>query len=183
MPPPSDAVIREVEQFLYREVRLLDERRFDEWLDLLADDLRYAMTLRSNRYPRESKAIAALDPERYAGRNSEEEDDLAVLDETKDSLKARVARLKTGMAWAEDPPSRSRHFLANIEVEAGESEAELAVFANFIVYRSRGESEQDFYVGARRDVLRRAGGGLLVARRRMVLDQNVLTAKNISVFF
>jgi 3-phenylpropionate/cinnamic acid dioxygenase small subunit len=178
-----DQEFRAVERFLYREVRLLDERRFEEWLDLLADDLRYAMTMRSNRYPRESKAIAALDPDRYAGRNSEDEDDLAVFDETKDSLRGRIARLKTGMAWAEDPPSRTRHFLANIEIGPGDAAAELTVRANFIVYRSRGESEEDFYVGARRDALRRVDGGFLIARRRLVLDQNILSAKNISMFF
>jgi 3-phenylpropionate/cinnamic acid dioxygenase small subunit len=30
-----------VTRFLYREARLLDERRFREWLALLTDDLRY----------------------------------------------------------------------------------------------------------------------------------------------
>ena len=178
-----EAAIREVEQFLYREARLIDERRFDEWLELFADDLRYTMTLRSNRYPRESKAIAMRDPARWAARNSPDEDELAILDETKETLRARIARLKTGMAWAEDPPSRSRHLLANIEVEPADKAAELTVYANFIVYRSRGESEQDFYVGARRDLLRRDGGNLRIARRHLVLDQNVLAAKNVSIFF
>jgi 3-phenylpropionate/cinnamic acid dioxygenase small subunit len=178
-----EAEIRAVERFLYREARLLDERRFEEWLDLFADDLHYAMTLRSNRYPRESKAIAPLDPDRYAGRNSEAEDELAVFDETKESLRARIARLKTGMAWAEDPPSRTRHFLANIEIEPAETAADLVVRANFIVYRSRAESEEDVYVGARRDLLRRAAGGFRIARRRLILDQNILSAKNISIFF
>jgi 3-phenylpropionate/cinnamic acid dioxygenase small subunit len=178
-----EATLHEVEQFLYREARLIDERRFDEWLDLFADDLRYTMTLRSNRYPRESKAIAMRDPARYAARNSPEEDELAILDETKATLAARIARLKTGMAWAEDPPSRTRHVIANIEIEPAESAAEMTVYANFIVYRSRGEKEQDFYVGARRDTLRHEGGGLRIARRRLVLDQNVLSAKNVSIFF
>jgi 3-phenylpropionate/cinnamic acid dioxygenase small subunit len=178
-----EAAIREVEQFLYREARLIDERRFDEWLELFADDLRYTMTLRSNRYPRESKAIAMRDPARWAARNSPDEDELAILDETKETLRARIARLRTGMAWAEDPPSRSRHLLTNIEVEPADKAAELTVYANFIVYRSRGESEQDFYVGARRDLLRRVGGNLRIARRHLVLDQNVLAAKNVSIFF
>ena len=57
------------------------------------------------------------------------------------------------------------------------------VFANVVVYRSRGELEQDFFVGARRDVLRRTDRGLRIARRRILLDQNVLLAKNISIFF
>ncbi len=60
------------------------------------------------------------------------------------------------MAWAEDPPSRTRHLITNIEVEPGGTAAELAAYSNFIVYRSRAETEQDFYVGARRDLLRRA---------------------------
>jgi 3-phenylpropionate/cinnamic acid dioxygenase small subunit len=36
-----EEIIREVEQFLYREARLLDERRFHEWLELLTEDIRY----------------------------------------------------------------------------------------------------------------------------------------------
>ena len=48
---------------------------------------------------------------------------------------------------------------------------------------SRAEAEEDFYVGTRRDVLRRVEGGWKIARRRMVLDQAVLTAKNLSIFF
>ena len=60
---------------------------------------------------------------------------------------------------------------------------ELTVHSNFIVYRSRGETEQDFYVGAREDRLRRVDGAWKIANRRMVLDQNVLTAKNLSIFF
>jgi len=179
----NDDPVREIEQFLYREARLLDDRRFHEWLTLFTDDIRYRMTGRSNRYPRSSKAIAILDPERYVADEAAQEDELALLDETRESLSARVARLDTGMAWAEDPPSRTRHFVANIEVEAGDDDGEITVYSNFLVYRSRGETEQDFYVGSRRDVLRRVEGAWKIAQRRLVLDQNVLTAKNISTFF
>jgi 3-phenylpropionate/cinnamic acid dioxygenase small subunit len=98
-------------------------------------------------------------------------------------LGARVARLDTGMAWAEDPPSRTRHLLTNIEVEPGDNAQEVKVYANFLVYRSRAETEQDFYVGARRDVLRRVGGAWKIAGRKIILDQNVLLAKNVSIFF
>ena len=177
------ATIGEVEQFLYREARLLDERRFHEWLDLFTEDVRYWMAARSNRYPRHSKAISILDPERYAEDDTTREDELAVLDETKATLSARVARLETGMAWAEDPPSRTRHVLSNIEVEPGPGPDELTVHANYVVYRSRAESEQDFYVGGRRDLLRREGGALKIAGRKLTLDQNVLAAKNVSIFF
>src|SRR6202030_2462817 len=126
-----EETVREMEQFLYREARLWDERRFHEWLQLFTDDVRYWMVTRSNLYPRSSKAIAILDP----GRNVEEtagEDGLAILDETKKTLEGRVARLETGMAWAEDPPSRTRHLIANIEVAPGGTPSEFGVYSNFI---------------------------------------------------
>lgn len=178
-----EEIIREVEQFLYREARLLDERRFHEWLELFAEDVRYWMVGRSNRYPKTSKAIAALDPNRYGNEGPAEDDELAILDESKKTLAGRVARLETGMAWAEDPPSRTRHLITNIEVDPGDAASELKAYSNFIVYRSRSETEQDFYVGARRDLLRRVGDGLKIASRRLILDQNVLLAKNVSIFF
>jgi len=179
----NEDVTREVERFLYREARLLDERRFHDWLELFTDDIRYFMASRSNRYPKSSKAIAILDPDRYVEDDIGREDELAIFDEDKATLAARVARLDTGMAWAEDPPSRTRHLLSNIEVEAGEGLAELKVYSNFLVYRSRAESEEDFYVGTRQDLLRRTAGALKIARRRIILDQNVLRAKNVSIFF
>jgi len=74
----NEDVTREVEQFLYREVRLLDERRFHEWLELLTDDIRYWMGSRTNRYPRRSKAIAILDPDRYVEDDITKEDELAI---------------------------------------------------------------------------------------------------------
>src|SRR5215510_3756667 len=144
-------IIRDVEQFLYREARMLDERRFREWLALLTDDIRYWMAGRSNPYPQLSKALVILDPDRYSEADVTRDDELAIFDETKETLVQRIARLETGMAWAQDPPSRTRHLLSNIEVEPGATTAELKVFASVLVYRNRAERDQDFYIGARQD--------------------------------
>lgn len=179
----QDQLIRQVEQFLYREARLLDDRELHQWLDLLTEDVRYWMPMRSNRYPANSKAISILDGSRYEEGDLTKEDDLALMDETKDSLQRRVDRLDTGMAWAEDPPSRTRHFVSNVEVQPGDKEGELNVYSNFIMYRTRAETEEDFYVGSRQDVLRITGGNFKIAYRKIVLDQNVLLAKNLSNFF
>jgi 3-phenylpropionate/cinnamic acid dioxygenase small subunit len=176
-------VIREVEQFLYREARLLDERRLHEWVELFTEDVRYWMSMRSNRYPAESKAIGLLDQAQESATERRQEEELAILDETKATLHARIARLDTGMAWAEDPPSRTRHMISNIEVEEGDTASELRVYSNYLVYRTRGETEQDFYIGRREDVLRRIDGVWKIARRKIILDQNVLLAKNVSIFF
>jgi len=180
---PDEDTIRAVEQFLYREARMLDERRFHDWLQLFTEDVHYWMTARTNRYPRSSKAIQILDPSRYEEEHLTRPGELGLFDEDIKTLTARVARLDTGMAWAEDPPSRTRHLITNIEIAPDSSGSELTVYCNFILYRSRGETEQDFYVGAREDRLRRVDGSWRIARRRMVLDQNVLLAKNLSVFF
>ena len=176
-------LLREIEQFLYREARLLDNRLFHQWTELLADDLRYWMPMRSNRYPANSKAIASLDEAQQESRDITEPHELAVMDETRDSLIRRIDRLDSGFAWAEDPPSRTRHFISNVELEATENPAEVRAYSNFILYRTRGEREEDFYVGSREDILRRTDTGWQIAYRRIILDQSVLSAKNVSNFF
>ena len=178
-----DDVLRQVEQFLYREARLLDSRQFRQWIDLLADDLRYWIPMRSNRYSAASKSISILDGSRYEEDDLSKESDQAFMDEDKGSLRRRVDRLDTGMAWAEDLPSRTRHLISNVEVEPGERESEVKVYSNFIMYRSRGETEEDFYVGSREDVLRNVDGSWQLASRKIVFEQNVLSAKNLSNFF
>ena len=172
-----------VEQFLYREARLLDERRFREWLALFTDDIHYWMGQRSTLYQRISKAINIVDQDRYDDDDLPRGDGLALYDENFDTLDRRIARFETGVAWSEDPPSRTRRLITNIEARAGDTEGELQVFANFLVYKSRAETETDVFVGARRDLLRIVDGDFKIARRRVILDQSVLLAKNISIFF
>jgi 3-phenylpropionate/cinnamic acid dioxygenase small subunit len=175
--------LHEVEQFLYREARLLDRRQFHAWLDLFTDDVHYWMPMRNNRYPKNSKALKILDLDRYVDEDITRPNELALLDETKDTLSRRIARLDTGMAWAEDPPSRTRHLITNIEIETGSSAGELRVYSNFLVYRTRSETEEEFFIGSRDDVLRRVNDTWKIARRQIVLDQTVLSVKNISIFF
>ena len=77
---PDADIVRGVEQFLYREARLLDQRRFHEWLRLFTDDINYWMASRPNRYPRSSKAITILDPLRYVEEDITGADELALLE-------------------------------------------------------------------------------------------------------
>jgi len=168
----------EVEQFYYDEAELLDDGRFTDWLELLADDLDYWMPTRTNRLRRQQAlAIAARG-------------EAAFYDETKESLAWRIRRFDSGMAWAEDPPSRTRHLVTNVVVRHIDSSHhpdfspdDLEVRSAFLVYRNRLEREENVFAGRRIDILRRAEGGLQVARRVILLDQNVLQAKNISTFF
>ena len=159
-------LLREIEQFLYREARLLDNRQFHQWVELLAEDVRYWMPMRANIYPANSKAIASLDEARQEVSELTQPDELAIMDETRDTLLRRIERLDSGLAWAEDPPSRTRHFISNVELETTDNSSEVKVYSNFIMYRTRGEREEDFYVGSREDILRRSDGGWLLTYRK-----------------
>ena len=163
----------EIEAFLYREAELLDERRYEAWLDLFTDDAHYFMPMRRN--------VPHDEPEREFTRAGT---DVSWFDEGKDTLTRRVRQILTGVHWAEEPPSRTCHLVSNIQVAAAApAPAEVIVKSRFLVYRNRVETETDVLVGRREDVLRRVNGGWKIARRRIVLDQNVLLAKNLTVFF
>jgi 3-phenylpropionate/cinnamic acid dioxygenase small subunit len=71
-------------------------------------------------------------------------------------------------------------------VEPGEEPDEYLVRTNFLLYRGRLQREVDLFAGVREDLLRRspeAEHGWLIARRKVTLDQAVLLAKNLSIFF
>jgi 3-phenylpropionate/cinnamic acid dioxygenase small subunit len=175
-------LVHDIEQFLFREARLLDEGRFRDWLGLLADDIRYWMPSMGRRYRASSKALTMTNADHCVDREFSDESEVAILDETKESLGRRIARLESGMAWAEDPPSHTCHILSNIAVE-GDRESRVSAYSNFILYRTRGESEQDFYVGHRHDILRWVGDDWKIAYRKILLPQHVLSAKNASSLF
>ena len=167
---------QEIEDFLYREADLLDERRYDEWLSLLAEDVRYWMPMRRN--------VKVDDLEREFTREGH---DISWFDEGKDNLTRRVRQIQTGIHWAEEPVSRISHLISNIQlIEVNPSAAdpaEVSVRCRFLVYRNRVETETDILVGKREDLLRRAGGGWQIAHRKILLDQNVLLSKNLTFFF
>jgi 3-phenylpropionate/cinnamic acid dioxygenase small subunit len=162
---------RQIEDFLFLEAELLDERRLREWLDLFTDDARYWMPIRHNPLERPADVQDELSKpgEGY------------YFNDTKETLKIRVERVYSKQAWAEMPPSRTRRLISNVRVKNDDGR-EIEVDCNFFVYRTRMEKDEDIFVGTRKDVLRRAGGGMKIARRTIILDQAVLNAKNISIF-
>lgn len=93
-----------------------------------------------------------------------------------------MKQILTGVHWAEEPLSRVCHMVSNVEILTA-SPTEVTVRSRFLVYRNRVETETDFFVGKREDVLRKVDGQWKIARRKILLDQNVLLAKNLTVFF
>jgi 3-phenylpropionate/cinnamic acid dioxygenase small subunit len=168
--PAELALWFELMQFYVREAWLLDDRKFHEWLDLFTDDVFYFMPRRKNVTRRD------------LAREVTQVGDLAFFEDDKTYLTMRVERLDTGMAWAEDPPSRTRHLVGNLVVEPQDN-GEVKTRTAFLVYKSHLETEQNLYAGFREDLLRKVNGAWKVARRTIVLDANVLLAKNLSIFF
>lgn len=113
--------------------------------------------------------------------------ELAWFDEGKTTLTQRVQQILTGIHWAEEPLSRVSHLITNVQVvEATPSvaaPAEVTVRCRFLVHRNRLQDETDILVGKRQDVLRKVDGEWKIARREIYLDQNVLLAKNLTIFF
>tara|TARA_Y100000815_G_scaffold262315_1_gene275535 strand:- start:6395 stop:6940 length:546 start_codon:yes stop_codon:yes gene_type:complete len=166
----------EIEQFLYQEAELLDERRFEEWLDFLTEDIRYWMPMRRN------VKFGELDRE-----FTREGHDINWFDEGKDTLVRRVNQILTGVHWAEEPLSRVCHSVSNIQIlDATPSLSQptaVSIKCRFLVYRNRVETETDILVGKREDTLRNVNGQWKIAQRKIILDQNVLLAKNLTFFF
>jgi 3-phenylpropionate/cinnamic acid dioxygenase small subunit len=165
------ALWHDVQQFLFREARMLDERRFKEWVELFTDDVLYWAPILTNRTGRDAK----LEVQKFG--------ESAHFEDGKTSLTNRVKRFDTGMAWAEVPPSRTRHLISNIEVERIDGSEELRVRSSFLVYRSHLENDEEIYAGARTDVLRRKNGAWAIARREIHLDQGTILGKNLAIFF
>jgi 3-phenylpropionate/trans-cinnamate dioxygenase subunit beta len=163
----------EISQFLFHEAELLDDWQFRPWLEVLSQDIAYTMRTVVNAQTRDR-------------RRSVQPPTTWIFNDNWFQLERRVARLETGMAWAEEPPSRTRHLITNIHVSAAETEGEFDVRVNYLLYRSQKERDETFYVGMRRDRVRRVVGkpaGWEVCNRDIVLDQVVLTSHNLSVFF
>jgi 3-phenylpropionate/cinnamic acid dioxygenase small subunit len=168
----EDVVLQhEIEQTLFHEAALLDAHDYGAWLDMLTDDVTYWMPIRTTR--------AATD----AGLEFTAFGEGAYFDEDRKMLEIRVEKRTNGYAWSEDPPSRTRHCISNVRVVAKDGPDEVTAESNMIVYRSRLDTDEDFWIGRRIDRLRKVDGRWKVARREIYLDQTVLKAKNLSTFF
>ena len=153
-------------QFLTLEAECLDENRVTDWLELLTLDIRYDMPITQTRWRGE-------DPTAENGWH---------MKETFESLQARVARLGTGSAWGEDPPTRTRRLIGNVRAGAWK-EGEIDVESNLLIYLGRGDSaDYTVLAGERQDVLRQTGQGLRLARRSVLLSHTTLPTQSIGVF-
>ena len=166
------SLIPEILSPLSRPLKLLDDWKFREWLDVVAPDVRYFMRSTTNAQTRDR-------------RRSIQPPTTWIFNETWYQLERRVARLETGMAWAEEPPSRTRHLITNLRIREAADGDGYEVRCNYVLQRSQKERDVTTYIGKRVDRLRRAEGkhGWQIHYRDITLDQVVITSHNLSVLF
>ncbi len=168
--PFADQRHLEAHQWLVDETYLLDAQAYEQWLELLTDDIHYLMPVR---------VTTAL------GSGFDTSPGMAHFDEDKYSLSRRVARFLTEHAWTEDPPSRLRHHLSNVRTFATPDENHLIVESATLLFRNRGDVRESSFISAgREDLLRRSpsGSGWQLARRTIMVDESVMRMQNLAIF-
>lgn len=169
-PPQAARVSREVrdeiEDFLFDEADLLDRDEFEEWLGMLAPDVHYFARVRQTL--------------RRAGGPGFSERSMH-LNDNYTSLKMRIQRHQTSSDWAEDPPSRIRHFITNVRVRCGDGGGVYRVTSNALLVRTRADEAKAETVSAeRRDIIRRDDTDWKLVQREILLDHTTLPTHNLS---
>jgi benzoate/toluate 1,2-dioxygenase beta subunit len=148
----------QIENFLYREARLMDENAYDEWFALWADDALYWVPANEDD----------IDPLRH----------VSIVYEDKTHLEDRIARLKSDAAYAQDPRSRMRRVISNIEIEEGE-QGDVIVYSNFNLTELR-RGQQRTFAGRTIHKLRPEGNSFKIAYKKVLLVNNDEVISNLT---
>lgn len=162
-------IYNSIVEYLYDEATLLDNLRLQEWGALLATDLVYTAPLRQTLGTARQAATFIRTMQHF-------HDDYR-------SMLGRIMRLTGKSAWAEDPPSRTRRLVTNVQVRTTGKADEFAVVSYLLVTRSRFNFDEfDLISCERHDVLRRDGASFKLAKREILLDQAVIGTPNLAIF-
>ena len=141
---------QQIENFLYREARLMDEHAYDEWLSLWTEDALYWVPCNDDD----------IDPQRH----------VSIIYDNRARLEDRIERMKSGAAYAQDPKSRLRRVVSNVEVEEGDN-GEVTVYSNFNLTELR-RGRQDTFAGRTIHKLRPQGASFKIAYKKVLLVNN-----------
>ena len=144
-------LLRGIEQFLFREARLADDGDYDAWESLWTDDGVYWIPANGDD----------IDPERQ----------MSIVYDNRSRIALRVRQLKHDKRHSQNPRSRLRRLLANIEILETDDDADVVVGANFIVYESR-ERGTTIWGGRNEYRLRQIDGQWRMARKKVMLVDN-----------
>jgi benzoate/toluate 1,2-dioxygenase subunit beta len=154
MPEALDIdLLKEVEQFIYREARLQDELAYDEWEALWTDDAIYWVPANGDD----------IDPTSQ----------MSILFDNRSRIATRIKQLQTGKRHSQNPPSRLRRLVSNIELMESDPTHpdDVLAGANFLIYESR-ERGVTLWAGRSEYTLRRAEDGFKLAGKKVLLVNN-----------
>ena len=138
-----------VEEFLVHEARLLDERRFREWMELFAEDGTYWVPA----VPDQQSPF----------------DQASLFYDDRDLMRTRVERLEHPRIHVQTPPSRTAHLVGNVVIEsADEAKGEYVIGSTVIMVEYRDDAQRVF-AGRQHHRLRRDGEGLRIVQKRVDL--------------
>lgn len=140
--------VREAERFLFQEARLLDERKFREWMGLFAEDGTYWVPA-------------------VPGQESPF-DQASLFYDDRELMQTRIARLEHPRIHVQTPPSRTAHLIGNIVVEKSGRPDEYLVASTVIMVEYRNE-KQRLFAGRQHHRLRREGQELKIVQKRVDL--------------
>jgi len=154
-------------EFYTDEAAALDERRYEDWLDLLATGFIYQVPV---PLLREDPQLA-----RYSDR-------AMLFEATKHTLALKLGRVGKHYAWSDRPGANIRHMVAGIRVYETQRPREFRVDSNVVAFWNRGIDESALVSAGRQDVVRMDGDhNVLLRRRRVLLDCEVPTYQQLSI--
>lgn len=142
--------MREIEAFLVREARLMDEHRYDEWMELWEDDLVYWVPCNEDE----------INPGRH----------VSLIYDGRESLTERIWRLKGKQAHAQRPKSKLQRVVSNVVLERDEG-GEVVVSSAFVLGEVR-NAVQTVYLGRNVHTLSRRDGALRMKQKKVMLLNN-----------
>lgn len=161
--PVEDSLYREIREFYFHECELLNSRNYEEWLNLLDEDITYEVPIRKTR--------ELGDPEKEFSDSYHVKDNYH-------TLTHKINRLELDFAWSENPPTRTRHFITNVRIEP--REGDVTARSNALIFVNRGNDPgHDLISGERRDRLT-LDEEIRLKERRYLLDQATLPVQTLS---
>ena len=162
-------IYNQVLQHYYSEALLLDHMKMEEWGATLAEDLRYSVPVKQTKPVRDSGSSVVRS--------------VMHMDENFRSIMGRIMRLAGNSAWAEDPPSRLRRFVSNVQVFETDVANEFSVINYLLITRNRFDDDFfDLIPCERRDILRKQGSEFKLVQREALIDQALLGTPNLAIF-
>jgi len=156
----------EAEDFVYQEVRLLDERRFEEWLELFTKDGLYWIPM-----------VDGADPE----------NEPSVLYDDSITRRQRVYQLLHQPHYSQMPPSRTTHFVSNVEIHAGDKDDTCVIHCNVAIFelrpgdpRQSGLGDQRSFIGHGEYHLQSIDNHWRIALKKVIMMNRDLPLENIS---